>query len=377
MVPPTKLAVVTICVLALASDARADDGDPQASPPFGSTPRLGAARLSLSSVALPAEDVGASVLGAAIGLPYGSGLRTTLPLLVGDGSDAGSPSLSLTLSGARWFGTLELEILAELGVRTSSLGLDEIVVGEKQLASRGWGRHHGAHLRLRHQSGLSACTWYKAEPDFERFGLGLDYSFLAAGRMSLGAGIAAHPSDTGPPPKAVGFAAYRPRWLPDISISLFWAIPVAKRDSALPGADAAAAGIALSFDHAFWGQSSGAMSLDLQEDGGGGVLPLDANNAPVPLSDFVVPNKVNVFAFEASWCGPCRHVHRELLDLAARNPDLHIRTIDADEKSRLFEANGGRGLPLVVVFGRDGHEVGRLNSYRPNAVSALVAGAGE
>lgn len=366
--------LIIVSFLYLPSMAQAEDWLSQTSPPFELAFRTGTARFSLSSMAVTDEHAGASLLGGFVRLPYAAGLRATLPVFYGDRLQAGSPTLSLTKAYQRWLGDLKFQLVAEIGLRTPSLGLDTSVAGEEQLATPNWGWHNGVFLRLAHHSGFSISSWYTGEPEFDRFAAGLNYTFLAGGQIGIGIGLASSFSDTQPPPKALAHIAYRPRWFPDASIAVFASTPVKDSEASPPGADSPMVGLAISWDLSLWDTPPANLQVDLGADEHD-LLALKTKNAPLALAGFVVPGKVNVFAFEASWCGPCHLVHSELLAIARQRPELHIRTINADAKNRLFEANGGRGLPLMVVFDREGREVGRLTAYHPNAVEALLAKA--
>jgi thiol-disulfide isomerase/thioredoxin len=368
-----RQVVLAIAVLAFWTRASADDHRSGISAGLLPRPREGVGSISLASMVLgdPRVSMGAAVLDGTLGLPYSGAFRLALPVVLDDGAQVGSASAMLGMATLkRLTSHIAIRLAAQLGVRAPVAG-EVVVSGEEQLTTPSWGVSQGAALGLHHKAGLALTGWVRSEPALSRFGTAVDYSFLAAGRIGVAAGLAASTADTHPPPKVIVSVTYRPRWFADLSASLSCAIPLAARSTDLVGADLPVLGLALTWDVEVWsGRASRRQPSQLATDLD--LLPLEVDNAPVRLADYVAPSRVTVFTFEATWCLPCREIHRELLEIVRQRPDLYVRTIDIDDKYRLFEANGGENVPLVIVFDRAGHEVGRLNGYKPGALTTLI-----
>lgn len=95
----------------------------------------------------------------------------------------------------------------------------------------------------------------------------------------------------------------------------------------------------------------------------------DVKSVPRPgqalaaLEPHLVPGKVTVFDFYASWCAPCRKVDEHLFPIAGRRADLAIRKVDIGSwESPVAERWLGDAaeLPYLVVFGKRGQKVATL-----------------
>ena len=92
---------------------------------------------------------------------------------------------------------------------------------------------------------------------------------------------------------------------------------------------------------------AGAMAADVQTITHGREVDLEAH---------LVAGKFVLFDFYADWCGPCRALEPQLLDLAGRYADrLALRKVDVvnwdSEVSRQYRISS---IPYMVLYGPDG-----------------------
>jgi thiol-disulfide isomerase/thioredoxin len=72
-----------------------------------------------------------------------------------------------------------------------------------------------------------------------------------------------------------------------------------------------------------------------------------------------------VAKFTADWCAPCRAIAPELEKLAATHADIEFVAVDVDANPALAQELGVMGVPTLVHFGGDGHEVARSTGAMP------------
>ncbi|MBN4049463.1 thioredoxin family protein [bacterium AH-315-N03] len=103
--------------------------------------------------------------------------------------------------------------------------------------------------------------------------------------------------------------------------------------------------------------------------GGGPVGPPDVADAAVGGASFevasvLVPGRVTVIDFWASWCRPCARIDRMLRELASRYPDdLAVRRAEVpgpDHPIAVEHLGGVTSIPQIFIYGRDGALVDRL-----------------
>lgn len=107
------------------------------------------------------------------------------------------------------------------------------------------------------------------------------------------------------------------------------------------------------------------------------VKTLSEKGADVPsLEAHVVPGKVTVFDFYAEWCAPCVEIDVHMIGLLAKRQDIAYRKLDVaawDSPLAKRYMKKVKGLPYVVVYGKDGKIVRPVVGYDIKALDAAIA----
>jgi thiol-disulfide isomerase/thioredoxin len=89
-----------------------------------------------------------------------------------------------------------------------------------------------------------------------------------------------------------------------------------------------------------------------------------------------VKGKVTVFDFYADWCAACREIDLHLYKAMNARQDLAVRklnVVDWDSALAKRYLSGVSGLPFVIVFGKDGREVDRIQGFSLEKLDAAIA----
>lgn len=82
------------------------------------------------------------------------------------------------------------------------------------------------------------------------------------------------------------------------------------------------------------------------------------------LAPIVVPGKVTILDFSASWCGPCRKVDEHMVQVFTNRKDLAYRRLDIKDwdspLARHYLANVPK-LPYIIVYDKRGNAVDRIS----------------
>jgi thiol-disulfide isomerase/thioredoxin len=92
-------------------------------------------------------------------------------------------------------------------------------------------------------------------------------------------------------------------------------------------------------------------------EGSGDVVDVATGGETFDLKDAIVPGKITVVDFWATWCHPCEHIDNLLRDLAAEHPDLAVRraeVVDSDDAIVSAHLGDGAALPVVRIYDAQG-----------------------
>lgn len=100
---------------------------------------------------------------------------------------------------------------------------------------------------------------------------------------------------------------------------------------------------------------------------------------PVRLEDHLVPGKVTVFDFSATWCGPCKDIDHVMFALLLKHRHLALRKINIVDWDRpVVRQHMGQisQLPYVIIFDKQGKRhseiVGRQVEKLQNTITQLI-----
>ena len=97
----------------------------------------------------------------------------------------------------------------------------------------------------------------------------------------------------------------------------------------------------------------------------------------VDLAATVVPGKVTVVDFGATWCRPCRGADEFFVGQLQAGAVMAIRKvniIDWDSPVAQQHLAGVHELPLIVFYRADGTEAARLSGFKKEAAQAILSG---
>ncbi len=98
----------------------------------------------------------------------------------------------------------------------------------------------------------------------------------------------------------------------------------------------------------------------------------DNRSATNEYSDLIIPGKITVVDFYATWCGPCKRMAPILDDMVRGKSDVTLRKVDIGEwGSSVAKKYNITSVPNVRVFNAAGHMIGSPSS-NPNQVAQNI-----
>ncbi len=113
---------------------------------------------------------------------------------------------------------------------------------------------------------------------------------------------------------------------------------------------------------------------------GADVRELTREEAIKGLEEHAVEGKITVVDFYALWCVPCRNLHAHLYTLLNQRQDIALRKVqieDWDDPLAAKYLTTSPTVPFVIVFDKQGEELGTVSGLDIEALSALLAEASE
>ena len=95
----------------------------------------------------------------------------------------------------------------------------------------------------------------------------------------------------------------------------------------------------------------------------------------VDIYKHLVPGKITVMDFFATWCGPCRKADEFFGELLTRRDDIALRKIDiVDWDSDLAKhyLQDATEIPYMIIFDAEGNELTRLSGYKKDKLKELL-----
>ncbi|OCH89728.1 thioredoxin [Obba rivulosa] len=82
-------------------------------------------------------------------------------------------------------------------------------------------------------------------------------------------------------------------------------------------------------------------------------------------------NKVAVFDFWATWCGPCRVISPIFEKLASQTDGVDFYKVDVDEQPEISQEVGVRAMPTFIAF-KNGAKIGEVVGANPAKLQELI-----
>jgi len=87
--------------------------------------------------------------------------------------------------------------------------------------------------------------------------------------------------------------------------------------------------------------------------------------------EIINKDKVAIFDFWATWCGPCRVISPIFEEFSKQFPSIDFYKVDCDAAEDISTEVGIRAMPTFIVF-RNGNRVGDSVGAVPSSLEALI-----
>ncbi len=106
------------------------------------------------------------------------------------------------------------------------------------------------------------------------------------------------------------------------------------------------------------------------------VAIISKNGESVRVKDHIKEGGVTVIDFYAPWCKPCREVDHHMKEVLKQHDDVALRKVnivDWDSAAAQQHLVGVPELPYLIVYGRNGRKVAKINGLDLAALDAAIA----
>lgn len=95
----------------------------------------------------------------------------------------------------------------------------------------------------------------------------------------------------------------------------------------------------------------------------------------VDIYKHLVPGKITVIDFFATWCGPCRAADEFFGELLQHRTDIALRKLDIidwDSDLAKHYLQDATEIPYMIIFDANGNEMTRLSGYKNQELKKLL-----
>ncbi|KAI0045660.1 thioredoxin [Auriscalpium vulgare] len=89
------------------------------------------------------------------------------------------------------------------------------------------------------------------------------------------------------------------------------------------------------------------------------------------FNELINSDKVTVFDFWATWCGPCRVISPVFETLSGKHEATSFYKVDVDDQTEIAQEVGIRAMPTFVAF-KNGQKIGELVGANTAALTTLI-----
>lgn len=93
------------------------------------------------------------------------------------------------------------------------------------------------------------------------------------------------------------------------------------------------------------------------------IMVFSQGGQEIDIQTMIVPGKITIIDFYATWCPPCKAIGPKLEQLARTKEDVYLRKINIESWGTPITLQYGiTGIPYIYVFGRNGKPIGSPTS---------------
>ncbi len=95
----------------------------------------------------------------------------------------------------------------------------------------------------------------------------------------------------------------------------------------------------------------------------------------VDIYKHLVPGKITVMDFFATWCGPCRKADEFFGELLTQRNDIALRKMDIvdwDSDIAKHYLQDATEIPYMIIFDAEGNELTRLSGYKKDKLKEIL-----